>query len=70
MGYAPVKSDPWKARLRRRRQRVVLWSAACWRELCEQALRDVGTFDRDEYPISPKCLDLIREFNESLEACP
>lgn len=67
MGFATVKSDPYKAGLRPRRSRSrrrPLWSARQWRALCRQAWVDDRTFNRNEYPLSDRCVDMIRQFNE------
>jgi hypothetical protein len=67
MSFPLVKSDPYKAKLRRRvRGRRVLWTTEQWKSLVEQAARDDGTFDPLDYPISAGCLELIAEFNRLL----
>jgi hypothetical protein len=66
VGDPTVRSDPYKAGLSRRPRRRTLWTSEQWRRLCERARDDTGTFDPEEYPISPACLDLIREFNRQL----
>jgi len=65
MGFPTVKSDPWKKKPRK--SRATLWNSKWWKELCERAKRDIGTFDRRKYPISDACVELIRDFNRRIE---
>ena len=67
MSFATVKSDPYKAGLKPQRGRKRhLWTPDQWAELVRRARNDVGKFDPHLWPISDGCVDLIRQFNESL----
>lgn len=60
MGFAPVKSDPWKKRKRARTRKFQLWPAEFWKRLIEQAERDCCR------EISDRCVEMIRQTNELL----
>jgi hypothetical protein len=67
MGFATVKSDPWKKGLTPRRRRRGLWSGAQWKRLCETAKREYGfrweSPNLAKYPIGPDCFAAIAVFN-------
>lgn len=63
MPFPTVKSNPYQAGLKRRRQSV-LWSAEFWKRLVEQAKADCTA------AISEECLRMIGEMNEMLYGKP
>lgn len=65
MGFPTVKSDPYRDRKPKVR-RGPLWPESFWATLAEQARRDALRYDG----ISPRCVEMIAEFNRLLYGNP
>lgn len=69
MGYAPVKSDPWKAKLKPRRRTFMLWPDSFWKRLVERAKDECALHAGQPHScatVSPSCVEMIREVNQLL----
>ena len=61
---SPVKSDPYKKGLRKRRMRFLLWPSSFWGRLVDQEKRDWKNTSQAD--LSSACIRMIAEINSLL----